>query len=1144
MVAGVMVAAKNEQGGVGVAYDATVGGHFLANSGADLTSLGKMVSYDVANHSWGFATDFALSNLQDGKVNTASALVANARYAATAGRGGLGTVVVAAGGNAREKGGTAQGSLTSNNRFTIEVGAINAQSDLSTLQLGSAPFSNPGASLLVSAPGSNVVSTSHMLETDRGSTFGSQYSDMQGTSFATPIVSGVVALMLQANPNLGYRDVQEILAISARGVRDESTQWRENGARNWNGAGMHASHDYGFGAVDARAAVRLAESWGKQSTAENERVYAGKSDLINQPVTPESPFRSTLVMPSGITVQHVEIDVDANAGRLGDLTVKLTSPSGTESILLDRVGKAPPGAPGASDLDMGDARSGGFKYTFMSTHDRGERSEGNWTLEVAGAQNGLPITFNQWTVRLYGAPSTADDTYFYTDEFASQVAADPARAVLDDEVNGASGGRNTFNAAAVSTDIAVDMTTGAASVDGASLTIKHPDAIQNIVTGDGNDRLVAGSGNALLDGGRGANTLVGGAGKDFFVVHRRANGVDTIENFGAAGGESIGLVGFRGMKFSDLVLTQQGEDARVDLGNAQQIIVKGQGVPTLTADRFVFQDSFAAPATYVDSSAVSGDAPAPGGTIVLSGGAGGVMYTSDADGRMVAQLTGLIHTHDAAVADTFVIAKQDGVSHYHNALRGFKHGVDKIDLRQTGIASFGDLSIEKRNRAVLNGLAQIHGVSLGSKSLGKKDSPLELVYLDALDPAQLTESDFIFADPGQTPAAGASEPTGSEIQPTNDAAVVPPAQGGELGGRSGRTAWMVDSSTSWTSAALSDLFWVPENEVTTYSVSLADGSPLPSWLTLDATSNQLTGSAGQAQAKALSLKVSAATPSGQKGSATVDLLVQPNVLRIGDAETSSVADNQVAIDQSGAVSKVTATGGSHVLLLSGVMASAELSGNGGNEVVVTGAAAKLTMGDGDNQIDLRGIGANVASGNGSNRISSADISADITLGNGNNTVSGAFMRLSVGNGRNVIESTGLNATLQLGDGEDSAKLKGSIATVHVGHGKYELEYEGSLGELVFGPDIAPERLWFRHSGQDLQVAVTNSAEAVTLKDWYAPTKDRPNTIIAGEGKRLLSANVESLVQAMAAFAPSEAGIVSVTGEQQATLQPLLAANWR
>ena len=74
--------------------------------------------------------------------------------------------------------------------------------------------------------------------------------------------------MLEANPNLGYRDVQTILAYSARKETNEG--FKTNGALDWNGGGLHISHDQGFGLVDANAAVRLAETWGSTAqTAEN-----------------------------------------------------------------------------------------------------------------------------------------------------------------------------------------------------------------------------------------------------------------------------------------------------------------------------------------------------------------------------------------------------------------------------------------------------------------------------------------------------------------------------------------------------------------------------------------------------------------------------------------------------------------------------------------------------------------------------------------------------------------------------------------------------------------------------------------------------------------------------------------------------------
>ncbi|WGL95810.1 S8 family serine peptidase [Arsenophonus nasoniae] len=658
MVAGVMVATKNNKGGVGVAHGATLGGYYLANDGADLAGLGHMSNFDIANNSWGFANDFALSNFSDGSINTAASLSINAQYAAANGRGGLGTVIVTSGGNNRAAGGSAQGALTNNNRFSVQVGAINAQADLSTLHIGSSPFSNPGASLLISAPGSNVVSTSHMLKTERGSTFGNDYTSMQGTSFATPIVSGIVALMLEANPNLGYRDVQQILALSARKINDPTTEWRDNKAHHWNGGGMHTSHDYGFGAVDARAAVRLAESWMTQSTAANEYVYSASSGKLGKTLAAGKTLTSSIAMQAGLNIEHVEIDFDADVGRLGDLTLKLISPDGTQSVLLDRQGKIPAGMPGASTSDKGSSQSGRFRYRFMSTHDFGEKSAGNWTLQISSDSSALPVTLTSWSLRLYGSKSTPDNTYFYTDEYAQLLSGQASRAILDDAVNGVVGGRNTLNVAAVAKDTSVNLLTGVASIGGSGLNINRPAEIQNIITGDGNDTLVAGKMDALLNGGRGNNSLTGGDGKDFFVVHRRAAGSDVIGNFEAVRGEIVNLVGFGGKKFTDLRLTQQGEDVKVELGDRQSVTLKKQTVAGLSAKNFNFQPTFVAPAAYTSSHTTTTQAQTGLGTVILKGGGDGIHFNLDAQGQMKFSLAGTIYSRDSAASDVFVVEAQ------------------------------------------------------------------------------------------------------------------------------------------------------------------------------------------------------------------------------------------------------------------------------------------------------------------------------------------------------------------------------------------------------------------------------------------------------------------------------------------------------
>ncbi|HVJ70317.1 MAG TPA: S8 family serine peptidase, partial [Sphingomicrobium sp.] len=173
------------------------------------------------------------------------------------------TILVKSAGNNRGSGFDTNYDNFTNHRQVIAVGAVDHNGVVSY-------YSTPGANLLVVAPSSTygVGLTTTDIAGAGGNNSGDYITGFTGTSAAAPQVSGVVALMLEANPDLGWRDVQEILAMSARQVGDpasltgsEKYQWSYNGAANWNGGGMHFSNDYGFGLVDALAAVRLAESW-------------------------------------------------------------------------------------------------------------------------------------------------------------------------------------------------------------------------------------------------------------------------------------------------------------------------------------------------------------------------------------------------------------------------------------------------------------------------------------------------------------------------------------------------------------------------------------------------------------------------------------------------------------------------------------------------------------------------------------------------------------------------------------------------------------------------------------------------------------------------------------------------------------------
>uniref|UniRef100_UPI002627EBE3 calcium-binding protein n=1 Tax=Propionivibrio sp. TaxID=2212460 RepID=UPI002627EBE3 len=643
LVAGVMSAARNGEGAVGVAYDAKLSGHYIQGSGLEVgalsaeivNALAQFKNYDVVNNSWGSTVDF------DIKVTPVGLLEQGILDAVSQGRNGLGTAIVMAGGNDRQNGGNTNANALTANRAVITTGAINAQGDISTLAIGQAPFSNPGASILVSAPGSNVASTSQILIADDGTIFGADTATTQGTSFAAPIVSGIVALMLEANPGLGWRDVQQILAITARKVNDPNTDTVWNAAINWNGGGMHTSHDYGFGDVDARAAVRLAESWVSTRTSYNERhLGAGEGSMNGEAnlgiaIGDGATITRTLAIGAGLRAEHATISLDVTHSNWGDLTVELIAPTGTVSKLIAN--------PGTSATNPGgDVGSGQLTFALDTTHDYGENAQGNWQLRITDRSGRGTGTLNGWKVDVYGsdlsetiagldtageAPlisATGNNQYFYTDEFSAAPGA--SRATLTDS----NGGGDIINATAVSSGSTINLNNGTTStIAGRSLVLNGD--IEHAFGGDGTDTLIGNaqsnrleggrgddalSGGAnmdLLDGGQGNDLLTGGAGYDHFVIRKAAGSTDTITDFSpGTAGEKILLVGFDNVSdFTQVAVTQEGANTRLNLGDGQSVLLQNIAPTGISEQNFGFfsdtamLDSFA---TYTSNPGIwSGD---------------------------------------------------------------------------------------------------------------------------------------------------------------------------------------------------------------------------------------------------------------------------------------------------------------------------------------------------------------------------------------------------------------------------------------------------------------------------------------------------------------------------------------------------------
>lgn len=190
-------------------------------------------------------------------------------------------VVVAASGN--DNG--AVGYPAAYDAYVIAVGAT--QYDESR-----APYSNYGSSLDVVAPGGNTGVDQNGDGYPDGvlqMTFGDTPVDWgywfyQGTSMATPHVSGVAALVLTRNPSLTPDEVRSVLQSTAEDL----------GALGWDST-------FGWGLVDAEAALlSLAEPVHVLLTVDPSQAYYGQGQALALTVTVfnqlNPDFESTLTL--------------------------------------------------------------------------------------------------------------------------------------------------------------------------------------------------------------------------------------------------------------------------------------------------------------------------------------------------------------------------------------------------------------------------------------------------------------------------------------------------------------------------------------------------------------------------------------------------------------------------------------------------------------------------------------------------------------------------------------------------------------------------------------------------------------------------------------------------------------------------------
>ena len=492
-VAGIIAAAANGVGGVGVAPRAILQGFNYLETGKDtdyVTSVGgdaKLADTAIFNQSFGATVQYDHRYNSD-RIDALSCFTSGGAFDLASGstctgalRSGLGALYVKSAGNSFTNADdddwcriddinlTCFNANMDNSRtypYQIVVGALNAYGLKSS-------YSTAGSSIWLAAPGGEygwsyehlsakldsaiegatfnksslsdaswepAMITTDQVGCDRGSStiaydlFGiGQYftvnplqddrvldpnceytATFNGTSSAAPVVSGVIALMLEANSSLSWRDVKHILASTARQVDSNivannvplmecatdcsddqytasSSTFLARAAWATNAAGYSYHNWYGFGLVDAGAAVTMAQSYSPELGEWNMTSVELSSINTDIPDADGSAASIAFNVADDLVVEAAQLDLQITHHYLGALAVVLTSPSGTRSVLLTPY----------NEYDDAD-----FDSTLLSNAFYGESTVGDWTLEVydlIADQNSVSLgTLDSATLKIYG----------------------------------------------------------------------------------------------------------------------------------------------------------------------------------------------------------------------------------------------------------------------------------------------------------------------------------------------------------------------------------------------------------------------------------------------------------------------------------------------------------------------------------------------------------------------------------------------------------------------------------------------------------------------------------------------------------------------------------------------------------------------
>ncbi len=323
-------------------------------------------------------------------------------------------------------------------------------------------YSNYGPSISLCSPTNNVHEYYRMVVTGLGITTSSGVApfidtEFGGTSSATPLVAGIAGLVISANPGLTALEVISILQhtgskdLNMTGYQktppasyDPDTSWDVSPVAPFDtGDFKDINHTdgtwspwFGFGKVDA--AVAVAEALKLLEGAISDNILT-KTSTPSKAIPDNDPVGITdlITVEKEGSISTIKIDLSITHTYIGDLIIKIGSPSGTSVVLHNRNG--------------GSAKNISKTYDLQNTPSlsslKDEPVHGSWVLQITDVAAIDTGTLNSWSLTI----GLSQEESVILDDAPGMVIPDNNPVGIERSVNTVSEG--TIKEAEVGVDI-------------------------------------------------------------------------------------------------------------------------------------------------------------------------------------------------------------------------------------------------------------------------------------------------------------------------------------------------------------------------------------------------------------------------------------------------------------------------------------------------------------------------------------------------------------------------------------------------------------------------------------------------------------------------------------------------------------------